>query len=278
MPFSFTNKTQGDLIRSQDWNAAMSAIVALYDKINGSTGHRHTGGVEDGPQIGSPGLQDLAVLTQKLADLCVTTAKLMDSAVTNPKIAAAAVDGTKLANTSVNTAHIVNAAVDINKMAANSVGTNQIVNGAVTLAKMAANSVGSSQINDLSVSVNKIVDSSVTTAKVADGAITTAKVADGAITRQKIANGVAPEIGVAISTCSDQQYAAIPFGFVASECIFFGAFSWIYHSVPAGQASYLYMWHSSISSDGQVYFYNSSNHSTNGYVRVLTLAKKGGWF
>jgi hypothetical protein len=161
----------------------------------------------------------------------------------------------------------VNAAVDINKLAANSVGTNQIVNSAVTLAKMAANSVGSSQLNDLSVSVNKIVNSSVTTDKVADGAIT----------RAKIANGVAPEIGVAISTCSDQQYAAIPSGFVASECIFFGAFSYIYHSVPASQSSYLYMYHSAISSDGQVYLYNYSNHTTNAYVRVLTLAKKGGW-
>jgi hypothetical protein len=267
MPFSFTNKTQGDLIRSQDWNAAMTAIVALYDKINGSTGHRHTGGVEDGPQITSAGLQDLAVITQKLADLVVTTAKLADAAVTNAKIANTAVDGTKIANNAVNTSHIVNAAVDINKMAANSVGTNQIVNAAVTNGKMAANSVGSSQIIDLSVSVNKIVDNSVTTPKIADSSVTAAK----------LAAGVAPGIGVAISYLYNNQTAAIPSGYLLSECKFYVAFGWIYQSVPAGQSTYLYQWATISPSTGLVTIYDYSTHTHDSAVYVLAIGKKGGW-
>jgi hypothetical protein len=277
MPFSFTSKTQGDLIRSQDWNAAMTAIVALYDKINGSTGHAHTGGVEDGPQIGTAGLQDLSVTLQKLANLCVNTAKLVDSAVTNPKIAAAAVDGTKLANNSVGTAHIVNAAVDINKIAANAVGTNQIVNGAVTLGKMAANSVGSSQLNDLSVSVNKIVDNSVTNPKLADNAVTTTKILDGAITAAKLVAGLAPDIGIAINYVFAGQTATVPSGFLLSECKFFCALAWIYHSVPASQASYQYQYVYVNNSTGVVSFSDLSNHSHDCSAYVLTLAKKGGW-
>jgi hypothetical protein len=267
MPFSFTNKSAGDLIRSQDWNAAMAAIAALYDKINGSTGHRHTGSAEDGPQINTGGLADLAVTLQKLAALSVDTSKLIDLAVSTAKLDNGAVTNPKLAANAVGNSNILNGAVDINKMANNSVGTNQIVNGAVNNGKLAANSVGNSQLQDLSVSVQKIVDNSIITQKIADGQVTAAK----------LASGVAPQIGIALSYCYDGYTAAIPSGFSASECRFFGALDYVYHNVPAGQQSYLYVWISNIDSNGLVSIVNSSNHGYSARARVLAIAKQGGW-
>ncbi|MFM2376610.1 MAG: hypothetical protein RLZZ165_1707 [Bacteroidota bacterium] len=106
MPFSFTNKSIGDLIRSQDWNAAMAAVAALYDKLNGATGHAHSGGAEDGPKINTAGIADLAVTLQKLADLAVGTSKIVDGAVTTPKIADSAVTTPKILDGAVTAAKL----------------------------------------------------------------------------------------------------------------------------------------------------------------------------
>jgi hypothetical protein len=141
MPFSFTNKSAGDLIRSQDWNAAMAAIAALYDKLNGTTGHGHTGGPEDGPRITTAGLADAAVTLLKLADLAVSTVKLQDNAVTNQKIAPNAVGNAQIANLAVNNGKIADLSVTSNKLANSAVGTNQLANASVTAAKLAAGAV-----------------------------------------------------------------------------------------------------------------------------------------
>jgi hypothetical protein len=234
MPFSFTNKSAGDLIRSQDWNAAMAAIAALYDKLNGTTGHGHTGGPEDGPKITTAGLADAAVTLLKLADLAVSTAKLQDSAVTTQKIAANAVDTTKIA--------------------ANAVGNTQIANLAVTNGKIA----------DLSVTSNKLANSSVGTNQLANASVTAAK----------LAAGVAPDIGIAISNIGDGQTAAIPTGFLLSECRFHCALKTaVFTNITDG------------SSAGANATINSSGVVSIGYlgtpfvlyVSVLAIGKKGGW-
>lgn len=224
MPFSFTPKSAGDLIRSQDWNAAMTAISALYDKLNAATGHRHTGGVEDAPQIPTAGIADLAVITAKLADLVITTNKLANLAVTNAKLAAGAVDITKMQN----------------------------------------NSVGSPQI----------IDGSVTAAELANLAVTTAKLADLSVTAGKLAPGVAPEIGVAISSVGDGQTAAIPSGFVASECRFLCALKTVsWNNITSGSSIGA---NTTIDSNGVVFIGTSGNPGWM-FATVLAIAKRGGW-
>lgn len=131
MPFSFTPKSRGDLIKSQDWNEAMSAIVALFEKFNQATGHRHTGATEDAPAIQQNGIADNAVAESKLQNGAVTQDKIGDLAISTAKIQDGAVTETKIQNGAVTTAKIGNLAVS----------TAQIQDGAVTLSKIAPDAV-----------------------------------------------------------------------------------------------------------------------------------------
>lgn len=97
MPFTPETKNPGDLIRSADWNAALTAIAQLFAKLDQAGGHSHTGAFEDGPQIGANGLADNAVTANKVAANAVTAAKIASAAVTADKIANAAVTAAKLA-------------------------------------------------------------------------------------------------------------------------------------------------------------------------------------
>ncbi|MCB0521306.1 MAG: hypothetical protein H6577_05830 [Lewinellaceae bacterium] len=76
MPFSHVPKNPGDLIKSQDWNEALDAVVALFAKFNGGAGHQHSGSGEDAPPIGTSGIADNAVSTAKIQNAAVTAAKL----------------------------------------------------------------------------------------------------------------------------------------------------------------------------------------------------------
>jgi hypothetical protein len=141
MPFTVNNKSAGDLIRSQDWNAAMAGIAALFDRLNAATGHGHTGTLEDGPQIGTAGIADFAVTLQQLADLAVSTSKIVDGAVTTDKIADLSVTKSKIGAEEVTTPKLTDNCVTTIKLADNSVTSSKIVNGSVTAAKLAAGTV-----------------------------------------------------------------------------------------------------------------------------------------
>ena len=141
MPFSPDTKNPGDLIKSLDWNDAMTAIVTLFERLDGSLGHKHSGGPEDGPQIGTDGIQDNAV------------------------------NGQKIAPNSINAGHL----------AANSVGGSEIVNGSVTVNELAINAVSNSRIQNFAVNGNKLSTNAVSTSKILNGAVTAAKIASGVI-------------------------------------------------------------------------------------------------
>lgn len=76
MPFSHTPKNPGDLIKSEDWNNALDAIVDLFNKFNDATGHTHSGAGEDGPPIAEAGIANNAITNEKILDGTITAAKV----------------------------------------------------------------------------------------------------------------------------------------------------------------------------------------------------------
>lgn len=87
MPFSHTPKSPGDLIKSEDWNEALDAIVDLFNKFSRTAGHRHTGTGEDSPQITDNGIAANAVTTDKIRNRAVTAAKIASGVVPNIGVA-----------------------------------------------------------------------------------------------------------------------------------------------------------------------------------------------
>jgi hypothetical protein len=86
MPFSHTPKNPGDLLKSDDWNKALNAVVALFGKLDPATGHSHNGTVENGPQITEAGLANNAVSSVKIQDNAVTATKIPDGSIAGTKI------------------------------------------------------------------------------------------------------------------------------------------------------------------------------------------------
>ena len=75
MPFSHIPKNPGDLIKSDDWNKALNAVVDLFAKFN-AAGHKHTGVGEDAPQIAEAGIANNAISNAKIQDGAVTLNKV----------------------------------------------------------------------------------------------------------------------------------------------------------------------------------------------------------
>lgn len=265
MPFTFTSKAAGDLIRSQDWNSAMAAIADLFDKFNfdATIGHTHNGGPEDGPQIGTGGIQDAAITLQKLANLAVSASKLQSNAVTNTKIANLAVTGAKIANSTITGTKLANSTIT---------GT-KIANGTITGSKIATSSITSTQLGPNSVGNSEIQSNSINSLKLASNSVGNSEIQNSAVTANKIASGVIPNIGVAISRVGHGQTAAIPSGFLTSECQFMCSLKYVAVNF---NGSGQHVVNATINtSTRQV---NISNGSfLGGYATVLAIGKKGGW-
>jgi hypothetical protein len=89
MPFSHIPKNPGDLIKSEDWNSALDAIVNLFAKFNNATGHSHSGSSEeDGPPITEASIAANAITNAKIQDGAISDTKNQDGAVTVAKVAA----------------------------------------------------------------------------------------------------------------------------------------------------------------------------------------------
>ncbi|HWN67855.1 MAG TPA: hypothetical protein VNM90_09450 [Haliangium sp.] len=135
----YIRKNPNDLIRAADWNQIQ--IEAREDIEQ----HTHAGGA-DGTPIGTTGLADGSVTTQKLVDGAVATTKLPDGAVTTAKLAPGAVDAARLANNAVASAKLQNGAV----------GAAQLADGAVGASKIAAGAVGTAALADDSITFAKL--------------------------------------------------------------------------------------------------------------------------
>ena len=88
MPFSHIPKNPGDLIKSEDWNKALNALVELFGKFDKTAGHQHSGSGEDAPQIPEAGIANGAVSGAKIQDGAISTQKIQDGSVTLNKVAA----------------------------------------------------------------------------------------------------------------------------------------------------------------------------------------------
>lgn len=88
MPFSHTPKNPGDLIKSDDWNKALNAVVELFGKFDKAAGHSHNGTLENGPQIPEAGIANNAVSNAKIQDNAITANKILDGTITAQKVVA----------------------------------------------------------------------------------------------------------------------------------------------------------------------------------------------
>lgn len=159
----------------------VNGIMAL---ITYALGHEHTGG-NDGTQISTLGIADLAVTTDKLYDGAVTTAKITDLNVTTAKINNLAVTNAKLGAGAVTFDKIAGLTIVQDNMASNSVSTAKLVDACVTNAKL----------GNLSVTSGKIAAAAVTTDKLGTGAVQTINILDNNVTLAKLSNLLTTGVG-----------------------------------------------------------------------------------
>ncbi len=88
MPFSHIPTNPGDLIKSEDWNKALNAMVELFGKFDKAAGHAHTGSGENGPPINEAGIANNAISNLKIQDGAISAAKIQNGAITAAQVAA----------------------------------------------------------------------------------------------------------------------------------------------------------------------------------------------
>lgn len=127
----------------------------------------------------------------------IVTDLLANKCVTNPKIADQAVDTRTLRDDAVTTPKILNL----------NITTEKINNQAVTTPKIANLNVTTEKLNDFAVIEQKIGSSAVTTPKIMNSAVTENKIADNAVTREKIINLAIDNSKIANNTIENAKYA-----------------------------------------------------------------------
>jgi hypothetical protein len=88
MPFTNIPKNPGDLIKSEDWNKTLTALVELFGKFDKVTGHQHSASGEDAPQIKEAGIAANAVSNAKILDGAITNNKIQAGTITSDRVAA----------------------------------------------------------------------------------------------------------------------------------------------------------------------------------------------
>jgi hypothetical protein len=187
-------------------------------------------------------VNDLGIVTAKIANAAVTTTKIADANVTTAKIADANVTTAKIADANVTTAKIADASVTTAKLASGGnskvlvtdnignvawlnrsdfagISDNVSVEGdgtaanpykvkdlGIVTAKLAANAVTNAKIADNAITGNKIQDGQVDSADLAGNAVRTMHINNGAVTNAKIAT---PTVGHAVGTLgTDVNYSS----------------------------------------------------------------------
>ncbi|MEZ4970099.1 MAG: hypothetical protein R2814_10690 [Flavobacteriaceae bacterium] len=132
-------------------------------------------------------VEDLSIVTSKLADGAVTTVKLADDAVTNAKLADNAVRTENIlsgGNDMVLVTDAVGTVVWIDKSSFDAIADQVTITGVGT-------ALDPFKVEDLSIVTAKLADGAVTTIKLADDAVNNAKLADNAVQLENIADGTA---------------------------------------------------------------------------------------
>lgn len=157
--YQFANIT-GETYWYNDPDVTIAAMKTNFDS------HTHDGTSNQGPQIGTAGIADLAVTTAKIALQAVTNGRIQDGAVGTTQLADAGVTTAKIADLNVTTGKIAATAVDENKLAASVAGSG-ITGGAGT---PLAVGVDNSTV-EISSDAVRIKDAGVTEAKLATAVV-----------------------------------------------------------------------------------------------------------
>ncbi|MFN9651248.1 MAG: beta strand repeat-containing protein, partial [Chitinophagales bacterium] len=167
-------------------------------------------------------VNDLGIVTAKIANAAVTTTKIADANVTTAKIADANVTTAKLAsggNSKVLVTDNIGNVAWLNRSDFAGISDNVSIEGdgtaanpykvkdlGIVTAKLAANSVTNAKIADNAITGNKIQDGQVDSADLAGNAVRTLHINNGAVTNAKIAN---PTVGHAVGTLgTDVNYSS----------------------------------------------------------------------
>lgn len=157
--------------------------------------------------VTTPKILNLNVTTEKIANSAVTTPKIADLNVTTEKINDLAVIEQKLGNSAVTTIKIMNAAVIESKIADNAVTRPKIMNLAVDNSKIANNTIENAKYANQSIYGAKIKDEGIETVHLQNFCVTTGKLGTGSVTTDKIADRQVTSAKIAIKNIYSEHIA-----------------------------------------------------------------------